>query len=117
MPDSPHATPWHEAVLRYGFNTISSPADKTSQAPADGKKIGDWVTTAQVYPDFTLENHGIFHPVYSMIGPATRAQAAVASHGPGRSPPRPDTGCGRKRTLGWRKHQIIWSNSISLLSG
>jgi hypothetical protein len=77
MPDDPHAAGWQQAVLRYGFNTICTEADKTSKAPADGKTVGDWVTTAQVFPDFTLENHGIFHPVYSMIGPATNAQAAV----------------------------------------
>lgn len=77
MPTDPHAPQWHEAVLRYGFNTISAEPDKTSEAPADGKQVRDWVTTTQVFPDFTLENHGIFHPVYSMIGPATNAQAAV----------------------------------------
>lgn len=78
MPGNPHAAQWQEAVLRYGFNTLSVEPDKASQAPADGKKIADWVTTTQLFPDFTLENHGIFHPVYSMIGPATNGQAAVA---------------------------------------
>ncbi len=78
MPGNPHATAWLEAVERYGFNTLSVEADKTSKTPADGKAVGDWVTTTQLYPDYTLGNHGIFHPVYMMVAPATNAQAAVA---------------------------------------
>ena len=77
MPTNAHAAAWYTAVLTYGFNTISRASDDTSTTPADGKTVGDWVSTTQVFPDFTLENHGIFHPVYSMIGPATNAQAGV----------------------------------------
>jgi hypothetical protein len=77
MPDDPRTAQWQTTVQRYGFNTISTQADKSSTAPLDGKTVADWVTTAQVFPDFTLENHNIFHPVYSMIGPATNGQAAV----------------------------------------
>ena len=62
MPDDPHAAEWQTAVLRYGYNTISVEADKTSRAPASGKTVGDWVTTTQAFPDFTLENHGHFSP-------------------------------------------------------
>lgn len=69
MPDHAHAPDWQEAVRRFGFNTISAPADRGAG--------GGRVMTAQVFPDFTLENHDIFHPVYSMIGPATNGQAAV----------------------------------------
>ncbi len=78
MPDHPHAGAWHQTVLRYGFNSLSVPADQNSTQMADGKMVRDWVSTVQQNPDFTLENHRIFHPVYAMVAPATLAQAAVA---------------------------------------
>lgn len=79
MPTNAHAAGWQDAVIKYGYNTLSVASDATSTLPADeGKTVRDWVSTTQLYPDFTLENHGIFHPVYTMIGPATNAQAAVS---------------------------------------
>ncbi|HEY3413522.1 MAG TPA: hypothetical protein VGM51_10785 [Armatimonadota bacterium] len=78
MPEHPHSAMWRETVSRWGFNTLSCSADKYDRTIVDGKRVCDWVTTAQVFDDFTLENHGIFHPVYAMVGPATNAQAAVA---------------------------------------
>lgn len=77
MPDNPHAAEWNQTVLRYGFNTLSDESDKNLTAVMDGKPLSQWITTTQVFPDYTLENHGIFHPVYSMIGPATNAEAGI----------------------------------------
>jgi hypothetical protein len=77
MPDNPHAPQWQQSVERYGFNTLSVAADRSSNVPADGKTVREWVSTEQLYPDYTLENHGFFHPVYMMVAPATNAQAAV----------------------------------------
>ena len=77
MPNHPHAPTWQQTVLRYGFNTLSVVADKANTTIADGKPIRDWVTTTQINGDYTLENHGIFHPVYAMVAPVTMAQAAV----------------------------------------
>ena len=87
MPGHPNAPGWHEAVLRYGFNTLSVAADKESDAVADGRPVRTWVTTTQLFPDFTLENHDFFHPVYAMVAPATNAQAAVAYRLGGRAVP------------------------------
>lgn len=77
MPDSPKAKEWHQAALRYGFNTLSVAQDKHDETIADGKPVREWATTEQLYPDYTLENHGFFHPVYAMVSPATMTQAAV----------------------------------------
>lgn len=87
LPDDPRAAKWQQTVLHYGFNTLSVEADKTSERIADGKPLREWVRTVQLFPDFTLENHGFFHPVYAMIGPATNAQAAVAYRLAGREIP------------------------------
>jgi len=78
MPDHERASGLREALLRYGFNTLSVEADKTSNVVRDGRPLREWVTTAQLFPDFTLENHGFFHPVYAMVGAATLGHAAVA---------------------------------------
>jgi hypothetical protein len=77
MPGHAHAANWQQTVLRYGFNTLPVAADKTNTTIADGKPIRDWVTTVQINADYTLENHGTFHPVYAMVAPVTLAQAAV----------------------------------------
>lgn len=78
MPNHRNVGAWHNAVLRYGFNTMPVEADKNNRFVADGKPIREWVTTVQLNPDYTLENHGFFHPVYAMVSPVTLAQAAVS---------------------------------------
>ncbi len=88
MPDHPHAGAWHQTVLRYGFNSLAVPADQNSTQMADGKMVREWVSTVQQNPDFTLENHRIFHPVYAMVAPATLAQAAVAYRLGGKTVPQ-----------------------------
>ncbi|MES2463144.1 MAG: hypothetical protein V4671_21380, partial [Armatimonadota bacterium] len=88
MPRHAHAGNWQQTVLRYGFNTMPTEADSRSAAVMDGKPIRDWVTTVQINPDYTLENHGTFHPVYAMVAPVTLAQAAVTYKMTGR--PIPD---------------------------
>ena len=77
MPHHAHAAGWREALIRYAFNTLSVPADGASQRVIDGKPLREWVTTTQLYPDFTLENHGFFHPTYMMIAPGLEAVAAA----------------------------------------
>ncbi len=88
MPDHANAAAWHQTVLRYGFNALAVEADKSSTQVADGKPLREWISTVQQNPDFTLENHGFFHPVYAMIAPATMAQAAVAYRLGGRPVPQ-----------------------------
>lgn len=77
MPDHPHAAQWREAASRYGFNTLSVKADQTSDKMVDGKPLREWVTTANLFLDFTLENHGFFHPVYAIVAAAELGQAAM----------------------------------------
>src|SRR5262249_12326504 len=59
-----HAAAWHETAVKYMMNTLCTEADTHEAAIADGKAIGQWVGGANLYPDFTLENHKIFHPSY-----------------------------------------------------
>jgi len=64
LPGHPHAPTWREAYQRWTMNTLSVAGDKTDDTLVDGKPVRQWVTTENVHPDFTLENHGIVYPVY-----------------------------------------------------
>lgn len=64
FPSNPHAALWHETALKYMMNTLSTAADLHDTNLVDGKPVNQWVLGANLYPDFTLENHGFFHPSY-----------------------------------------------------
>lgn len=64
FPSHPHASLWHEAALKYMMNTLCTEADTHDATLVDGKPMNQWVTGANLQPDFTLENHNIFHPSY-----------------------------------------------------
>ncbi len=64
FPSHPHASLWHEAALKYMMNTLCTEADTHDATLVDGRPVDQWVTGANLQPDFTLENHNIFHPAY-----------------------------------------------------
>lgn len=64
FPKHPHAPQWRETCSRWMMNTLSIAADKTDNTIVDGKPVRQWVTTENIHPDFTLENHRIVYPVY-----------------------------------------------------
>ncbi len=51
---------WLEATKTYLANTYTVP-DKT------GDPLAEWISTITLYPDFSLENHGFYHPTYQMV--------------------------------------------------
>lgn len=63
-PDHPHADRWWHAARVYAVNVFSTPADRSSDARVGGDRVRDLVTTSNLFDDFTLENHGFFHPDY-----------------------------------------------------
>jgi hypothetical protein len=64
FPSHPHAGAWHEAAVKYMMNTLSTAADLRDTSLVDGRAVNQWVKGANLQPDFTLENHNIFHPSY-----------------------------------------------------
>jgi hypothetical protein len=64
FPDHPHASAWQEKAIEYMINTLSAPQDQDDQERVEGRAISEWFSGANVHPDFTLENHGFFHPSY-----------------------------------------------------
>ncbi len=64
FPGHPHAAAWQEKATEYMMNTLSAPQDSQNKSLVDGRPVCDWVIGPNLQPDFTLENHNIFHPCY-----------------------------------------------------
>lgn len=77
FPDHPNADRWREKSIEYMMNTLSAPQDSRDERIVDGRMVKDWVSTVNVHSDFTLENHGFFHPTYAMVSPAEIGQGSL----------------------------------------
>ena len=64
FPEHPHAAAWKKKAIEYMINTLSTPQDQDDKTLVDGRPVSEWYTGANLHPDFTLENHGFFHPSY-----------------------------------------------------
>jgi hypothetical protein len=61
MPDDSRARKWIETAKLYMANTYTVPSD--SLGP-----MKKWIKTQTLFPSYTLENHGFFHPSYEISG-------------------------------------------------
>jgi hypothetical protein len=77
FPSNPHAAVWHKTALKYMMNTLCTAADTNDASIVDGRAVKDWVLGANLQPDYTLENHGIFHPSYVACSSYFLTQAAM----------------------------------------
>ncbi|HTV42277.1 MAG TPA: hypothetical protein VMF08_17030 [Candidatus Sulfotelmatobacter sp.] len=77
FPSNPHAELWHATALKYMMNTLCTAADTNDTSLVDGREVKDWVLGANLQPDYTLENHGIFHPSYVACSSYFLTQAAL----------------------------------------
>lgn len=66
-PHAPAADSWWRALRSYAANTYSMKADQTSSATVGTDRVCDIVRTANLFDDFTLDNHGFFHPDYVQV--------------------------------------------------
>ena len=64
FPSHPHASDWQRTVSFYLMNTLCTEADTRDTSLVDGRPVNEWVKGANLQPDYTLENHNIFHPTY-----------------------------------------------------
>jgi hypothetical protein len=74
---NPHAGAWREAATRYMLNTLCTEADAHDTTLVDGRPMDEWVKGANLQPDYTLENHNIFHPAYVACSCYFLTQAAM----------------------------------------
>lgn len=64
FPKHPHALAWRTKLTEFYMNTLSAPQDKTDTDLVDGKPVKDWIVSANIHDDFTIENHGAYHFCY-----------------------------------------------------
>lgn len=77
FPSNPHAAAWHKTALKYMMNTLCTAADTADTTLVDGRAVKDWVLGANLQPDYTLENHNVFHPSYVACSSYFLTQAAL----------------------------------------
>ena len=77
FPSHPHAKLWHGTALKYMMNTLCTEADSHDTNMVDGWTVNEWVLGANLQPDYTLENHNIFHPSYVGCSSYFLTQAAL----------------------------------------
>ena len=94
LPAHPRAAAWQEKAIEYMINTLSVPQDAQEQRLVDGRPVSEWFAGANLQPDFTLENHNIFHPSYVACSSYFLTQAAMYyMHAGVPSPRRRPTTC------------------------
>jgi len=67
FPTHANSAKWLRAAQVLAANTYSVPSDATSEARIGDERVRDVVTTANLFDDFTLDNHGFFHPSYLKV--------------------------------------------------
>jgi hypothetical protein len=77
LPTHPHAADWQEKAIEYMMNTLSVPQDAQDKRMVDGRPVSEWFAGANLHPDYTLENHNIFHPSYMACSSYFMTQAAM----------------------------------------
>ncbi len=64
FPRHPHHERYRDAAIRWQISSFVTSRDAKSDQLIDGKPLKDWLTGANLYDDFTLENHDRVHPDY-----------------------------------------------------
>lgn len=64
MPDDSRRETWEMQFQQWALSSFLRPADAECDTIVDGRPVRDQFTGANIYDDFTLENHGFVHPDY-----------------------------------------------------
>ncbi len=64
FPKHPNAAAWRTKLIEFYMNSLSAPQDKNDPRIIDGKPFKEWVVSANIHDDFTIENHGAYHFCY-----------------------------------------------------
>lgn len=77
LPDHEHRSAWRQKLSELIVNTFATPQDAQNQTVLDGRPVREWVNGANFHRDYTLENHGFFHPLYHQAAHGQVAMSAV----------------------------------------
>jgi len=77
FPDHPNRAAWEDKAKQLALNAHSRAADEQSGELVDGRPLSDWMVSVNVNPDLTMENHGIFNPLYQQVVHVTIGEAAM----------------------------------------
>ena len=67
LSSDPRASTWDDMAKKWALNAMSMPGDKDDNTTiVDGQPLSYWVSTTQMNPDYTLINHGFWHPSYNL---------------------------------------------------
>ncbi|MBV4359915.1 hypothetical protein [Pinibacter aurantiacus] len=64
MPNDARYSKWEKALQNWAMSSYQRPADSTSTAIVDQMPVSAQFNGANIYDEFTLENHDIVHPDY-----------------------------------------------------
>jgi hypothetical protein len=64
LPDDPRRAGWEKAYQRWVMSSFLRPADERNDTLVDGRPVREQFTGANIFDDFTLENHNFVHPDY-----------------------------------------------------
>jgi hypothetical protein len=64
MPNDTRRTKWEEALQKWCMSSYLRPLDEKNESIVDGQTVAKQYTGANIYNDFSLENHDFVHPDY-----------------------------------------------------
>lgn len=64
LPEDPRRAGWERAHQKWVLSSFLRPADERNDTVVDGRTVREQFTGANVFDDFTLENHNFVHPDY-----------------------------------------------------
>ena len=86
FPNHPRAAAWREAATRWALSCFIREADLAENPTVDGRTLKEWGLGANLYDDYTLENHDRVHPDYMAAIKNTLMQRIVYEWGGQPSP-------------------------------
>ncbi len=67
MTNNASASNWLYAAKNYLVNTYTVADPDLSTPDTTGDPLASWISTVTLFPDWSLENHGFYHPTYEMV--------------------------------------------------
>ena len=82
FPNDPLAPQWFERLREFAINSYSHPSDQHNQKVIDpeydNKTIADLYQGQNLYDDYSLQNHNLFHTSYQNVVQQELGEAALA---------------------------------------